>query len=97
MYGILNTEEFENIVNKIEMYNKELNLDFNNFKSEIIEWLGNYNTDNTKYIQEKSISLERELKKIIANNNRNINLLSRTLATYNEVDINIINKMEDLR
>lgn len=97
MYGILNTEEFENIISKIEMYNKELNLDFSNFKSEIRGLIDHYNTNNAKYIHENSISLEKDFDRIIDNNNKNIMILSRTLAAYNKIDIDIINKLEELR
>ena len=97
MYGILNTEEFESIISKIEMYNKELNLDFSNFKSEIIWLIDYYNTNNVKYIHENSIGLEKDFDRIIDNNNKNIMILSRTLVAYNKVDKDIINKLEEIR
>jgi hypothetical protein len=83
--ALIDREEIEKNITKIELYKNEEELDFDNILDKITDMNYCYMTNNTKSIEEIKTDFLNKFKVIQSNHNNNVTILNNTLEKYSQI------------
>ena len=92
----MNIEQLGKINEKLKLYVRDEELEFSDIRRTLNDINYNYDTDNTKKIEELELELINKLKIINKNHNTDIFIIESNINTYKELNKNTEKIFKDL-